>query len=875
MRRSPPWLAQRLLAWLTPDWAKEDVVGDLIEVYRERARTMGPLRADLWAWRQVVAVRFRYWRHHSRPRRGFFPFLEASHEVGTGVQLAFRYLRKSPAYSVPAVVTLGLGIGAATAVFGVAHAVFLRALPFEDEGAVVVIQQTMPEAVVPRVGVSYPEIEDYREAPTGLGDIASYQTALATISGLGDPDRVFVGAVSHNYFGVLGVRPLKGRMFQPQDGTDRVVVLAHRYWVGRLGADPGVVGRSLLIDAEPYEIIGVAPPLPSYPNEDALYKIAVSGPRYAALETSRSSRRLKAIGRVAEGTSVEEVSRRIGGVAARFATTHPEAYPPSARITATAVPIRHEMTRSASGTVAMLAMSVALVLLLIAVNVCNMSLARIADRGGEMRVRRALGAGRGRLLWMQLAEGLWVSILGGALGAVLAYALTDPLAAWAARTTTHVGAIDPSVPTTIFALVMAFAVGMISTSLPLAWVPTDSIGRGGERSTASLGVRRFQHALLVGQVGLSMILVSAAILVGKTLVATDRVDQGFDSESVMTMRVALNPSYQGEQIGRSIVFFTTLLDRLNALPEVRSAAVGRDVPLMGGPARTAAIEIPSYEAELPPVADLRIVSPEYFRTLGLGLLRGRGFASSDDLSSPSVALVNKTFVDKYWGGLDPIGRVFTPTGGGVTRVIGVVSDVHHYGLDRPPTPEYFLNVYQRPLYGWHLFVRAHGDPYDVVTPVANAIHELDNTLPLHMIQSLDEVRGRGLMPTKMRAQLVGLFGFLSLIITCVGVFGLTTYAVNLRRREFGIRLALGAEPRSVLFMVLGETTSLVAIGLCLGVVGSFLFERVLDGFLFEASLLNPTTLLIPCLVVLGSTVVAACIPARVASQSDPTVILQP
>jgi putative ABC transport system permease protein len=802
------------------------------------------------------------------------------------IRWALRALRKSPSYTAAAAVTLALGIGANVAVFSVVHAVFLQALPYGGGDRLVRLRQDAPSIGVEDAPFSPLEVSDYASQNRTLTGVAEYHSMSFILLGGDEPERVQTGVVSANFFDVMGVRPLLGRAFARGEdavGAEPVLILSYNYWLEHLGGDPHVVGRVFRMNDKSHTVIGVLPPMPQYPDENDLYMPTSDCPfrGSAAASNNRNNRMVQVFGRMKPGATASAVESDLETIFSRLAHTYPDAYPAAGSgATVRGVPLTEELTRRARPTFFVLLAIVLLVLLLTCANVANLTLARNLRRSREIAMRSALGASRVRLLRQMLTESTVLGLFGGGLGLLLASAGLHLLISFATRFTPRAGEIRIDVPVLLFAFGVSVATGLLFGAIPAISGGKNILAglQAGGRTTASAGRQTLRQGLIVVQVAVSFMLLIGAGLMLRSLWKLQNVDPGFRTERVLTMRLSLNFSKYNDGPKRR-AFFDQLLERLEGRPGVVSASVTGLLPLNtnGGPQNNR-FEFEGHPApndDLRPQADFQLVSTKYFQTIGIPILRGRGFAASDRPESPQVALVNETMTRHWWPSEDPLGKRITIDRGKTwITVVGVVGDVKQYSLDRRPDDQVYVTLAQFPILGGSLLVRTAANPMSLSRLAKDAVHGIDPDQPVDRFQTLDQVRANALASPRLTSILLSIFAALALLITSAGIAGVIAFSVSERTQEFGVRLALGALPRQVVGMVLRQGMTLVAVGLGLGFVGAHFMAVMMSRLLFQVRATDPPTFLAMS-VVLAAVATAACLlPARRATAVDPVVALR-
>lgn len=889
----PPRWAVAILARLLPVLIRDDVIGDLCERYCTSIRSSrSPKRARRWFWKETLralaplpSVYLRGGPHLSggEPKENKGDSL--MQVLLQDVRFGLRMLWKNPAYSVVAIVTLALGIGANTAIFSVVDSVLLSPLPYQDDDRLVVLTQSRPKAGTADIRFSVKEIEDYRSRSRTLESIAEYHDMSFILLDQGEPQRVETGVVSWSFFDLLGLQPLKGRDFRPEDeqpSAPPVLMLSHSFWVSRYGADPGIVGRTVEMNDRVHTIVGILPPVPQFPNENDVYMPTTACPFRSDADfiQTRTSRMMRVFGRTRADATLRMVRSDISSIANDLRGEYPEAYPDDLGYAVSAAKLKTALTRDARPTLLILLGTVGFVLLIVCANVANLSLARSAQREREMSVRSALGAGRGRLILQMLTESVTLSFAGGAVGVLLAIGTLGLLTDFTARFTARAHEISIDWSVLLFTLLISLGAGILFGLIPALPSSKQSAGglrQGGGRAVGSRLGRRLRSALIVAQVAVSFTLLVGAGLMMRSVVKLAHVNPGFDPEHVLTMMIDLNWSkYNSSQTIRN--FQEPLLEKVRALPGVVEASLGRSFPLNRQPLRTTSLILEGQgDGVVRGSGQVGIigVSPRYFDTMRIPILLGRDFQAGDDAKSEGVVIVNHTMAEHFWPGQDPVGKRLS---GGAEepwlRVVGVVGDVRNVGLDSKPGDELYLNHLQSPSRVSRLVARTVGEPLRIISQVRDAVYAIDPEQPIAQVRTMEQVRLDAYASPRLTTILLGLFASLAVLITAAGIAGVVAFSVSQRTQEFGIRMALGAGSRRVLRLVVGQGIVLVVAGLSLGVAAAVGLSSMLRGLLFEVAPTDPLTFLAVGLLFLAIALVACLVPARRATSIDPLTALR-
>jgi putative ABC transport system permease protein len=826
------------------------------------------------------------------------------------LRLAVRQLVKSPAFSAVAVLTLAVGIGANTAIFSAVNAVLLQPLPYPRSDRLMEVTSQAAEGV--RFGVSYPDLLDLRGLTRDFSGVAAYSTQRYNLSGAGDPREVQAAFVTADLFEVLGVAPRIGHGFSTTQEHDPVALLSYGLWVTSFGRDPAILGRGIALDGKSYTVVGVMPPGFHFPDTDIEVWTPVGG--IVAEEpqalTNRGFHALNAVARLAPGVTERQAQSDLDVLAKRIALeTRSDTGPrrviafgagpspaagggtrtrvaPIDQIDLKATPLRESAIGDVRTRLWVLLGAVALVLLIACANAANLLLTRATARRREMAIRRALGAGRGRLVRQMLTESALLALTAGALGVVLAsWGLHALLAVWPR-------ALPRSSEVGLDATVLVFTAGLaIVTGIAFGLAPAlrasslqieealreDSAGTSGGRRR-----RRLQSSLVVAEVALALVLLVGAGLLVKSFVALNRVNPGFDTRDVLAARIRLTPSRYPQGPAQQ-QFFDNLLATLAARPDVAAAGLTVTLPLSGS-MRIIAFDPHTVRADYPDpimIAMSSMVTPDYFAALGVPIRRGRGFTAEDRAGAPRVVVVSTRFARELWPGVDPIGK-HVPIGGPRTgpedyTVIGVVDDLRTGSLDDPGSrPALYTAALQeegQPQM-WVVTRSRTGSPLKLVGAIRDAVRTADPQQPIADIVSLEQLIGRQTAARRFNTTLLGVFALLALVLSLVGIYGVTSYAVAQRTREIGVRLALGATSRDVVRLLLNESLARVAVGVVCGLGIALLATRVLAGMLFGVAPRDGSTFLVAALLFAIVALVATWLPARRATRVDPIVTLR-
>jgi putative ABC transport system permease protein len=795
-----------------------------------------------------------------------------------------RTLAKSSAFSLAAIVTLAIGIGAATAIFSMVNGVLVQRLPMANGDRLVHFRQ--PSARSSDEGLSALEVADLRRDTHAFSAVAEYHTLTFQLYGRGDPLRVTTGVVSDGFFDMLGVRPALGRTFRPGEeavGAAPVVVLSHSFWMNQFHGDSSIVGARVTMNDRVHTVVGVLPPLPGYPDENDVWMPIGACPFRTSewMATTRDHRMLRAFGVLKTGVTPEQAANELSTLSARAHATYPAAYPAALRIGLVATNARDEMTRRAKPVLYMLLATAAFLLLVATANVATLALSRQLRRSRELALRVALGGGGGRIYQQLALESLMLSIAGAALGVGIAGNGVGLLRTFATRFTPRADEITLSGPVFLFATVLAVGIALAVALVPFlhAHARRDVAGVlrvGNAGSGAMPREHRIRGLLVAAQVALAFVMLVGGGLIGRSLITLERVDAGVDIRNVLSAQLELNftkydtPAKQG-------ALARALLDRLGAMPGVRSAAAASASPLQttGMSEQRFSVDRVSDVAARSPHAEVTEVSPEYFRTVGIPLVRGRAFTQLDRDTLTAPAIVSERVVEEYWGGQDPIGTRISFNGGRTWReVVGVVGNVRHRLTDPAVTDAVYLPLLASSSYDLRVFVRAAGPVPAVEQALRAAVRDVDPQQSVSGVLTLDQLRGAQLVEPRLTTTLVGAFAVLALVLTATGLSGVVAYNIAQRLPEIAIRVALGATSSRVLALVLREGLVIVVVGLLVGSIASIAMRGIVSHLLFGVRATDAATYVGVALTIVGTAAAACAAPSWRALKAEPARLLR-
>ncbi len=888
MRRldSPPRFALGWLEATVPRHLLESVMGDLEEEWRGRA-TVSPRRAAFWYCRHAATLALRLgWFDlaQQRPQRDGYPPRKGDSLMETlwnDARYGARMLSRTPGFTLVAILTLALGIGANTAIFSVVNALLIKPLPLPDSERLVSLGGLDARG---RPGyVSFPDFEDLQKQSRRFEGFSAMVPQSVNLTGAREPQRVRGGFVSDNFFTLIGVDPASGRGFNPGDdalSAERVCILQHEAWQNVFGGDPQIVGQSIVLNNAPFTVIGILPRGFRFPfDEIEVWMPHHTWPVFSAADNylNRSNGLVAPVGKLKPGVSLAEGRAELDTIAARLAEQYPAA---GAGRGLRARPLRDVVVSNTRQMVLVLMGAVAFVLLIACANVANLMLARASARQTEIATRAALGAGRGRLVKQMLTETALLWAGGGILGTMLGYLGLRALLAWSPGPLP--GGIVPTLDWAVLAF--TFAVASVTgiafgafAALRFSRPNLSSTLKEGGRSGDGKARSRIGGALVVAQVALTLVMLVGSGLMFRSFQKLTRVDVGFNSDHLLTLeyRLPANKYPDGAQqweVHRQIV------DRVRAVPGVKAASVVRAVPF-GGNGSNATFEIPG----MPPPAEgetsrvvMNFADQYYFETMGIPLLRGRTFNEQDGPTTPPVIVINRRMAERYWPNQDPLGRAITfpdPKTPITATIVGVVGDVTHYGLDDADRLQAYAYQAQQPYIFNSLVVRTEGDPMAMAGAVRSAVWSVDPEQPMWKIYTMDYMLNRSLGQPRFLMRLMTVYSALALLLAAVGLYGVMAYSVSQRAMEIGVRMALGAQSRDVMSLVLGRGLRLTLAGLILGLGASLALGSSVRSLLYGVQAGDPVALVGAAVVLSAVALLASYLPARRATRANPVTVL--
>ncbi len=789
-----------------------------------------------------------------------------------------RMLRKSPGLTGVAVLSLALGIGAISTIFSFVNGIMLRPLPYPEPERLVLVDETAFKRGSPSMGVSFPNFADWREQNHSFEDIACYQAGGFIIAGTPEPEQLKGAFVTQGLFEILGVAPILGRTFtadEDQPDHDQVVILSYGLWQRRFGADPNILGQTLLLNNRSRTVIGIMPKGFQFPEVAEAW-----GP--LALNTkiwTRTDHGLLAIARLKPGATLDQAQAEMISIAANIEQQNPIT---NEGLSVSLTGLRAGLVGDYKKALLILLGVVAFVLLIACVNVANLLLARATARQKEIAIRAALGANRRRIFRQLLTESLLLGLISGALGLVLALWGMDLLLKAMPIDIPFWMKFDLDGRVLGFTAACSLLTGFVFGTVPALEASNPDVNetlKEGGRSGAGGGRHRLRSLLVVAEIALSLVLLVGAGLMMRSFISLQNVNAGINPEGVLTMYIAL-PGAKYRAPEKRIAFFSQLLERVRAIPGVKSAGTNTGLPLAGNNwGRSLTVEgfpvLPVGEA---PAINHCVISPNYFSAMGITILKGRDFDERDSRDAPKVTIIDERLAREYWPDEDPIGKRirFGPPEDNEPwhTIVGVVGEVKHQRLDASTRKSVYLPFPQIPIGGSSLATRTSGRPESLIAAVRTQLRDLDSDLPLTRVMPMTEVVARAVWQPRLYTALFGVFAAVALILATVGIYGVMSYAVTQRTREIGLRMALGAQKQDVLKLVVGHGVVITAIGVGVGLVAAVALTRLMSSLLFGVSTTDPITFAAVSMLLAGVALAACFVPARRAAKVDPMVALR-
>ena len=867
----------------------EDVRAHLDMLTEENVRKgMAPEEAHYTAQRQFGNVASM--KEDCRERWG----IRIIEELVQDVRYGLRQLRRNPGFTFVAVLTLALGIGASTAIFTVMDAVLLKPLPYKDPQRLVLIRESIPRILPEPVALPAPDVVTFEQQSHSFSAIGAFQNQQRDLTGGGGPERISVARVTASLFPLLGVHPLLGRLFTKQEDApnQRVVLLSYNLWQERFGADKNILGKTVALDRKSHVVVGVMPPGFRFPfpgvngSEPAALWIPM-GFTPAELADIGDNFNYSTIARLKPGVTRAEANADVSATAHGIQSV---VYKGLSGFTleASASPLKDVIVRRIRPLIAILMGVVSLLLLVACINVAGLLFIRASEREKEMAIRSVMGAGRFRVVRGVLIESLLLAVAGGACGLFVSTWGVKLLISLSPIALLHVQSIGLNVQALAFALMISAGTGLSFGLLPAVGLSHSSLNHhlgGGPRATAGVGRRQTRSVMVIGQIALSLIMLAGAGLLVRSFEKMRDTDPGFVPQRVLTATVSLDSTaYGNATLVRS--FYQRLLERVASLPAVQAAGASTDLPLGSNWNHLFTVEDhPLQPSGRSPMSDHTVVTGNYFQSLRIPLMRGRFFTPDDQAGTTRVVIVSEGLAKRYWPGEDPIGKRIKwgppESHSPWMTVVGVVGNVKHAPLDSPTRPHTYQPLSQlnesavdhvaRVL---HLMVLTTGKPAGLAEVLRRQVQTLDPSVPLTAVRTMDVVLSNSISPRRFTTLLVLAFAIVALLLTSIGLYGLIACSVRQRTHEFGIRMALGAEKRDVLGLVMGQGVKLAVIGVAIGIAGALALTRFLSSLLYGVKPTDPITFIVVSLILIVVALVACYTPARRAAKVDPMVALR-
>jgi predicted permease len=796
-----------------------------------------------------------------------------------------RVLTKAPGFAAIAIATLAIGIGANTAIFSIVDAVLLRPLPYVHPGQLVGVFEAKPTKGMASAGISYLDLEDLRGQNRVFTEMAGITAHDLTLTGRGEPSVVRTVGSTSQFFSLLGAKPLLGHAFLSEDG-DRgaapVVILSEDLWRTRFGADPKIIGSSVTLDHRQFTVIGVMPRsfrTPFFTESREVWIPVAQDPLFGPWTTGRGLHFLRVLGRLKPGVSLAQARAEMSAITARLG----QEYPVDAGWTARVVPLDRMIVGNVKAALLVLLGAVGLVLLIACANIANLLLARATARTKEMGIRTALGAGRARILRQLLTESAVLGLLGGIAGILLAYVGVQGLTSFIPPGLPELRAIRVDGRVLAFALLLSMAASFVFGLAPALFAADadlrTSLKEGGGRSSDGGGHRRARNVLAVAEIAIAMVLLVAAGLLLHSFVELTSVRLGFDTRNVLKVDVSL-PRYEYSTPRQWTAFSNQLMARLHAQPGLQDSALAVPLPLAQQQVDFA-FTIVGNAPPSPGTSDKAYyvsVSPNYFHVTGIPLVNGRLFSPEDSFTAPRVTIINQAMARRYFPHENPVGRHlvfgFPPDSNVSREIVGVVGDIRNVALNEDPQPMMYVPFAQAPFWGGSVVVKSTLSPASVLAAIREQVRSIDPDLPVTDFESLSFAVEATVAQPRFRTLLLGLFGLMALVLAAAGIFGVISYSVSRRTHEIGIRLALGASPRSIRKMVLREGVNLAAVGLGIGTAAAFAVTRFLRSELYGIGATDPLTFAGAAILLAAVALTACYLPARRAMRVEPVVALR-
>jgi putative ABC transport system permease protein len=804
-------------------------------------------------------------------------------EIIKDLRYGIRLLFKNPGFTLIAVLTLALGIGANTAIFSVVNALMLRPLPYKDADRLVWIWGTNPKNGIPQEAASAPDYADWKKLSESFEDMGGFSRTAMILVSEGEPERLMGGAVTDGFFSTLQAQPILGRVFTPEEdkpGAERRVILSEGLWKRRFGADPQILNKTITLSGNPYVVVGVMGADFVNPRPGDLQPAELWVP--LRLNYENAGRRNDFLGviarlkpQVTQAQAQAEMTKIMGDLEAQYPATNNG-------WGAKVLTLLERFVGDISKPLMVLMGAVCFLLLIACANVANLLLVRASTRRKEIAIRAALGAGRTRIARQLLTESLVLSIIGGALGLLAAVWGVNLLVGFLPANLPRLNEIALDNRVLLFTLALSLLTSILFGLLPAIQSSSprlnDNLKEGGKDVANIASSNRIRNVFAIVEIALALVLLAGAGLMLRSFLKLQEVDPGFNSRNVITLQMQL-PSVRYKEDAQIETYTNQLLEKIPTTPGVEAVGLLSDPPLSGGGNFLSFTKEGETRAPGDSIQDLEVhsASPDYFKTIGIPLKRGELYSARDTLKSPGVAVISETAARRYWGDEDPIGKRITFGGGpNVTwlKIVGIVGDIRNESLNEPPYPQLYAPFVQQASNSLYLIARTTGETGSVIPALRNQIKELDATVPVFNTRTMEQIVADSIAVPRLNALLIILFAGLALLLASVGIYGVISYTVSQRNHEIGVRMALGAKSSDILKMVVGQGLKLVSIGVVIGLIAVLGLSSLMTSLLFEVSTTDPITFVVVALILAGVALVACLVPARRAARTDPMVALR-
>jgi putative ABC transport system permease protein len=811
------------------------------------------------------------------------------------LRFALRQLLKQPGFTLIAVVTVALAIGANTAVLSLVNALLVRPLPYRDSQQLVLLLQHFKSQNLERIPVSPAEFVDYETRAQSFGKLGAFGFTSFNLAGEDRAERIAGATLTAGVLPLLGVAPIKGRFFEAEEcalGRDDVVILSARLWQRRFNSDPQIIGKKLLLDGKSFTVVGVMPAGFDFPLQ--LFNLGNGGQFHERAEIwkplaftddemkARGSRSYALIGRLAAGTSVSRAQAEIETINAQMRGEHPDYYSQDNSFGGDVFPLQQLAVGGIRPALLILLGAVLLVLLIACANLTTMLLARAAAREREMAIRVALGAGPLRLLKQVLTESVLLALVGGTAGVLLALWGVELLKAIGAQTVPRLGEVNVDLSVLCVTLAVAVGTGIVFGLVPALTSArpelTEALKEGGRGSTQGTRRNRLRNGLVIAEVALALVLLSGAGLLIKSFARLQNVNPGFNPRDALTFEVSL-PKIQYPDDPSIVRFNQEAQRRIAALPGIHTAGFSTILPLAGTNSDWSfAIEgRPSNNNNPTPDEEKRQISPDYFRALETPLIKGRFFTDADNADAPRVIIVNQAFAKKFFPNQDPLGKRITfdnpKKNPKWITIVGIVGDIHHFGLDIDPKPEMYVPFAQEPYFTTIYVVRSNQNPQSLLPAIRREIQRIDSAVPVANVRTFENVIAESVAPRRLCVVLLGVFAVVAVLLASVGIYGVMSFLVVQRTHEIGVRMALGAQRSDVLKMVLARSLKLISSGTIIGLIVALMSTHTLRTLLYSVSAFDATTFALVTILLGAVALAASYLPAMRATRADPMMVL--